>query len=280
MEPASRDRKAFKLAWEFLLSLGKPGVTEDVLNDYMRPSDSNPPPLTLSQIYKGILASAQNANMRAGVIGRAIGGFERFESVLFGFDPAGVLKNYHTWNEVLEVIEKKLKPRGKIRREPRSIWPLYCRTILTAAEFVTRFESGDDFKRWADFFDKDDRARPALPMLISLEIEGVGFPLACDFLKENGYRNFAKPDVHIKDIFTRLGLARSRNDYEVFSSVVRVALNVGETPYCVDKLFWLIGSGNFYDHPHIGEGGRIGNNKERFYKFALPRLSGTTKRSE
>jgi len=123
---------------------------------------------------------------------------------------------------------------------------------------------------------RDDRARPALPMLIALEIEGVGFPLACDFLKENGYRNFAKPDVHIKDIFTRLGLARSRNDYEVFSSVVRVALNVGETPYCVDKLFWLIGSGNFYDHPHIGEDGRIGNNKEQFYEFALGRLTGTT----
>jgi hypothetical protein len=276
MESSSRDRKAFELAWEFLLSLREPGVTEDVINGYIRPVDSEPPQLTLSQIYKGILASAQNANMRAGVIGGAIGGFERLESVLFGFDPAKVLQTYRTWNEVLDAVEKKLRPRGKVRREPRSIWPLYCRTILTAAEFVTRFESGDDFKRWADFFDKDDRARPALPMLISLEIEGVGFPLACDFLKENGYRNFAKPDVHIKDIFTHLGLARSRNDYEVFSSVVRVARSVGETPYCVDKLFWLIGSGNFYGYPHIGVDGRIGNNKERFYKFALPRLAGTT----
>jgi len=272
MEPASRDRKAFELAWDFLLGLRVPGLTEDVINTYIRPSDSNPPPLTLIQIYKGILNSAQNANMRAGVIGRAIGGFDRLDSVLFGFDPAKVLKSYRTWNDVLDVIVKKLKPHGKVRREPRSIWPLYCRTILTAAEFVTRFESGDDFKRWADFFDKDDRARPALPMLISLEIEGIGFPLACDFLKENGYRNFAKPDVHIKDIFTRLGLARSRNDYEVFSSVVRVALNVGETPYCVDKLFWLIGSGNFYKHPNVGVAGQIGNNKEQFYKFVRRKL--------
>jgi hypothetical protein len=51
--------------------------------------------------------------------------------------------------------------------------------------------------------------------------------------------------------------------HEVFSAVVRVALNVGETLYCVDKLFRLIGLGNFYDHPHIGVAGRIGNNKER-----------------
>jgi hypothetical protein len=276
MELTLRDRRAFELAWEFLLSLGEPGVTEDIINSYVRPSDSEPPRVTLSQIYKGILSSAQNANMRAGVIGRAIGGFEQLESVLFGFDPTKVLGTYRTWNEVLDVIEEKLKPHGKVRREQRSIWPLYCRTILTAAEFVTRFESGDDFKVWADFFDKDDRARPALPMLISLEIEGVGFPLACDFLKENGYRNFAKPDVHIKDIFTQLGLSRSRNDYEVFSAVVRVARNVGETPYCVDKLFWLIGSGNFYDHSQIGVAGRIGNNKERFYEFARPRLAETT----
>lgn len=276
MESSSRDRKAFELAWEFLLGLGEPGVIEDVINGYVRPMDSEAPRLSLSDIFKGILSSAQNANMRAGVVGGAIGGFERLGSVLFGFDPAKVLLSYHTWNEVLDEIEKKLRPRGKVRREQRSIWPLYCRTILTAAEFVTRFESGEDFKRWADFFDKDDRARPALSLLISLEIEGVGFPLACDFLKENGYRNFAKPDVHIKDIFTHLNLARSRNDFEVFSAVVWVARNVRETPYCVDKLFWLIGSGYFCDHPHIGAAGRIGNNKERFYNFALPKLTVAT----
>ena len=46
------------------------------------------------------------------------------------------------------------------------------------------------------------------------------------------------------------------SDYEVFKAVARVARNASVTPYDVDKLFWLVGSGYFYDDPHGGIGGR------------------------
>ena len=65
-------------------------------------------------------------------------------------------------------------------------------------------------------------------------------------------------------------MCNSRDDYDVFAAVARVAKSVGETPYCVDKIFWLIGSGNFHDHPEIGD---IGNNKVKFFDFALSRLT-------
>ena len=71
----------------------------------------------------------------------------------------------------------------------------------------------------------------------------MGFALACDFLKENGYPEFAKPDVHIKKIFNGLGLSDSNDDYEVFKDVIRVSELVNGLPYRVDKLFWLVGSG-------------------------------------
>jgi hypothetical protein len=48
-----------------------------------------------------------------------------------------------------------------------------------------------------------------------------------------------------------------------------MARNAGRTPYHVDKLFWLIGSGNFYDDPQIGNEGRIGRHKEQFIEYAL-----------
>ena len=72
-----------------------------------------------------------------------------------------------------------------------------------------------------DLFDEDERARPALPLLLAQEIEGFGFALACDFLNGLGYENFSKPDVHIKEIFrgTR-ALCRGTGDYEVFRVVV------------------------------------------------------------
>lgn len=76
----------------------------------------------------------------------------------------------------------ELKPRGSIRRTPRSIWPRYCRTILSGAKFLVQFESANDFYEWVDFFDKDERARVALPLLLDREIEGFGFDLACDFV--------------------------------------------------------------------------------------------------
>ena len=56
--------------------------------------------------------------------------------------------------------------------------------------------------------------------------------------------------MHVKDIFGGLGLsAEGAGDYEVFKAVGRLARNAGVTPYNADKLFWLVGSGYFYDDP-------------------------------
>ena len=111
-------------------------------------------------------------------------------------------------------------------------------------------------------------------MLLSQEIEGFGFALSCDFLKELGYINFPKPDVHLRDIFTALGLCEDKpDDYKLFKAVIRLAENAGVTPYNADKVFWLIGSGYFYDDPHIGKNGRVGRLKEVFIDYARPILN-------
>jgi hypothetical protein len=135
--------------------------------------------------------------------------------------------------------------------------------------------SAEEFYGWVDFFDEDERARPALPLLLAQEIEGIGFALACDFLKELGYENFSKPDVHVKDIFWAIRLSSlGTSDYEVFKDVARVGRNASVTPYDVDKLFWLVGSGYFYDDPHLGKKGKIGSQKKRFIEEAKIELEG------
>ena len=212
--------------------------------------------------------------MKAGGVGGAIGGVDKLGTVLCDFQPSEVLAKFTTsWEQVLDEIEGRLKPTGKIRRTSRSIWPHYCQTILSAAQFMVQFPTVDDFYQWVDFFDHDDRARAALPLLLDREIDGFGFALACDFLKELGYINFAKPDVHLRDIFVGLKLCSEKaDDYEVFKAVVRVAKNAGVTPYNADKLFWLVGSGYFYDDEHIGEKGRIGSRKSDFIAYAQGQL--------
>jgi len=75
--------------------------------------------------------------------------------------------------------------------------------------------------------------------------------------------------VHVKDIFWAIGLCHwGTSDYDVFKAVARVARNVDVTPYNVDKLFWLIGSGYFYDDLYIGNKGRIGGRKKQFIDVA------------
>jgi hypothetical protein len=111
-------------------------------------------------------------------------------------------------------------------------------------------------------------------MLLSNEIEGFGFALSCDFLKELGYINFPKPDVHLRDIFTALKLCPAKcDDYKLFKAIVRVANHANVSAYNTDKVFWLIGSGYFYDDPHIGKKGKIGRHKQKFISYAVKKLN-------
>jgi len=40
--------------------------------------------------------------------------------------------------------------------------------------------------------------------------------------------------------------------------------SAGVPAYTADKVFWLIGSGYFYNHPHVGRNGRIASQKHKF----------------
>ena len=267
------DRAAYALAKDFLLRSGaERGVTPELIEKYLHLS--RPRPESVAGLYERMLESAQSGNMNAGVVGGSIGGVANLGPLLCDFEPAEVLEKYRSgWEDVLDDVVTHLKPRGRVSRTPRSIWPRYCRTVLSGARFLSRFASAEEFYAWVDFFDGDQRARPALPLLLAQEIEGIGFALACDFIMGLGYENFSKPDVHVKEIFRAVGLSPlGSSDYEVFGAVARVARNAGVTPYDVDKLFWLIGSGNFYDDPCVGNRGRIGSQKQEFIEEAKTEL--------
>lgn len=268
------DKKVYQLAKEYLPKRNITGVTAALVEKYLNPLSLNPKPTSKEAIYQRILESAQNANMKAGVIGRSIGGVDKLSVVLKGFNAKAVLDKYVDDSEaVLDDIVKNLKPNGVVRRTSRSIWPHYCQTILSAAIFIEQFSSASDFFDWVDFFDKDDRARASLPMLLSREIEGFGFALSCDFLKEMGYVNFPKPDVHLRDIFRALTLCPDKSDdYQLFKAVIRVANHAGVSPYNADKVFWLIGSGYFYADKNLGNDGRVGSRKKEFIEYAKPLL--------
>ena len=94
-------------------------------------------------------------------------------------------------------------------------------------------------------FNYNQITRMALPLLMEKKIHGVGFAIACNTLKDLGFLDYPKPDVHLLDVFAELGLAE-RNQISVFESVVKMAKVCNVTPYKLDKIIWLICSGRYY----------------------------------
>ncbi|MEA1875010.1 MAG: hypothetical protein U9N51_11390 [Bacteroidota bacterium] len=258
-------KELYNFAYEFLLSKEK--VTDELIkkhlvSEYQKPNEIN-------TIYKQLCASAQNRQMSSKVIGKSIGGIEKLNAVLFDFNPQKVANAYSRTDKekLLITVIKKLKPKGEIRKTNRSLWPQFCQSVIDSAYFLQEFNKAKDFYKWADFFANDLRAKPALPLMISIEITGIGFSLACDFLKELGYVQYGKPDVHLKEIFKALNLidpnekSKIKQDYQTLKLIDQIAKENKITPFEVDKVFWLIGSGNFYLSEMY-----IGRNRNEFIK--------------
>lgn len=130
-------------------------------------------------------------------------------------------------------------------------WYKWSCSVVDSAKFVKGFKDAADFDEFVKRFDYNAASRLALPLLIQSRVRGIGFALACDLLKELGYTNYPKPDVHMIDAFHALGLCE-RDPISAFDAIERMAddcksVDPGITPYRVDKVIWLICSGNYYN---------------------------------
>ncbi|MGA2220761.1 MAG: hypothetical protein ABSH21_03115 [Verrucomicrobiia bacterium] len=259
-------KKIYATARQFLVERIPSTDAEKILSSYLELPDQSREPVGIDELFRRLLESAQNANMKAGVIGESIGGFNNLGKALYSFNLKKTLEDFEAAPDVLlDHIVKQLNPRGKIRKEPRSIWPKYCKTILSAAAFFNQFSSGEEFYEWANSLYSNKRSMPALPLILAEEIEGIGYPLACDFLKELGFIEYGKPDVHVIEIFVGIGLCQAKpSPYQVQKVISKIAEAADVSSYNVDKLFWLIGSGKFYMHKKLGKNGYIGRMKEEF----------------
>jgi hypothetical protein len=208
--------------------------------------------MDIRDIYLRLIISAQNANMKKNVIGGFIGGIENLRPILCDFDPKRTSKKFENADQLLLEIEEILQLKGKIRKAANSLWPKFCRTVVEGASFLSKFSDGREFIEWANWFYEDERSMPVLPLLLSEDVYGIGYALACDFLKELGFVNYGKPDVHITDIFIGVGLCpKGTSLYNIQKIIYQIAKANSNsekiiTPYNADKLFYLIGSGDLY----------------------------------
>ncbi|MCB0540102.1 MAG: hypothetical protein KDE33_21475, partial [Bacteroidetes bacterium] len=113
-------------------------------------------------------------------------------------------------------------------------------------------EGNEEFYDYADSLYKSPKTKNLLPLAISLEIRGIGVALACDFLKEIGFLDYGKPDVHLQEILIAAGFLepslknKIEGVYKVLNIIDVIAEKNNITSYAVDKSIWLIGSGKYY----------------------------------
>ena len=260
----SQYKIVYDLAFEYLKKISP--VKPDELNEYFQ-TNTGFVAKDMAEVFDRMLFSAQNSQSMPKVIDYR-GKREKIKQILFDFNYAEVLNSYKSEQELYDKFQNEFKINNASSKY--NLWLRWSKSIIDISRFLLKFKDVEDFKRFIDKFEYNQFTKAALPMIISKEIRGIGFALACDFMKELGYSDYPKPDVHLIDVFSELNL--SKNDqWDNYKSIIEMAEVVGETPYKIDKVFWLISSGYFYLQEK-----RIGQHKKEFIEIAKEKLKSLT----
>lgn len=216
---------------------------------------------SVQDIYEQFIHSAQNYQSMPNIIKYDLRR-QQIKEILYDFDVSRVKQMdadalYYIFREKFGVTSKDSK---------RNSWWKWSKSCVEAADFMSNFTDTDDFRKFVYQFDYNKPTRMALPLLISTKISGIGFALACDCLKELGFLNYPKPDVHLIEVFSQTGLSKA-DPISVFESIVEMAevckkVDPEVTPYKIDKIMWLICSGRFYLDDIS-----VGRHKDDFIKY-------------
>lgn len=216
---------------------------------------------SLQDVYEQFIHSAQNYQGMPKFI-KYKERREQIKHILHDFD-VKIIKDMDA-DELYQTFRMEFGVTS--RDSKQNSWRKWSRSVIDAAKFMSNFTDADDFRGFVAQFDYNRPTRMALPLLISTKISGIGFALACDTLKELGFLSYPKPDVHLVEVFSQLGLSEE-NPISVFEAIVEMAdvckeVDPESSPYKLDKIIWLICSGRFYLDDIS-----VGRHKDDFIKY-------------
>jgi hypothetical protein len=246
----------FSLAEEYLKNLVKDKLPAGRLDKYLY-IDKNFK--TMNDVTKRLCKSLRNRYNMPKIIR-----LDMVEDVLFNFDCYKILESYDQ-KTLFNAFSKKVNIG-----DSADTWGKYSKYVISGCRFLSSFKNSEEFEKFVSLFSYNKYTKAALPMLLAEEIDGFGFALACDFLKEIGYTEYPKPDRHLNIIFSELGLAEKK-DYEVYKAIIEMSETVNKTAYYVDKVFWLISSGNFYEDREEDKID-IQRNRDNFIKYVQDKI--------
>lgn len=189
---------------------------------------------TKNDILKVLLISLQEKQMAYNVIGfLKEDRKDIFRKLLFDFDSEMILANYDE-KSLLETFSKNFTIKNLDSKQ--NLWRQYAKSVISAAKFINGFSNIEDFDNFIESYNSN---KIELITLLQNKIYGLGFALACNFLKDLGYQDYSKPDVHIKSLFSAFNLCEN-DDYSAFNAVSKMSSLVNDNAFNVDRLFWLL----------------------------------------
>lgn len=265
MDIREKNILVYRVAYHYLLEIKPSLISEEELHRYFVGGHRDFS--TMKDIFEQFICSAQNYQQMPNVI-KYYARKEKIKSILYDFD----LKRVSQYD--VEELYQKFRREFNITSadNKKNSWHKWSQSIVDVAKFVSEFEDTDDFKHFINLFEYNLPTRMALPLLISTKISGIGFALACDCLKELGYSQYPKPDVHLSQVMSSIGMC-SKDKISTFEAIVRMADDCKDvdpevTPFKIDKIIWLICSGRFYLHDIM-----IKRHKEAFISLVKQQIS-------
>ncbi len=246
-------QKFYEKAQEILLEMAESkSLSEESLEKYYT-ADICLSDATIEKIFERMVGSMQNRSMMPNVIKfwQENGSVNaKHKEILCDFKPSEILKKYADAEALFNAFEDK----GLVNQEHPKLFKQWSKSIVSGAGFMCEFKDLADLKNAFDAFQQNGLMKDALPAVLSYKIDGFGFTLACDFLKEIGY-DYPKPDTYIKAIVKKMTRQEEVKEYTAYKEILKIAEKIKRLKkvdeqyhfvYKLDKILWLIGSGMFY----------------------------------
>ena len=185
---------------------------------------------------------------------------EKIKKVTQNFDARKIIKKYGLANDIYNAFieDEKIEDNGE-GVENETNWGKYSKGIFEGAKYLVN----GGFKNIKDLINlsntiievKDEEYNN----IIGLQklIHGLGLALTCDWLKECGCTWLVKSDIHIKKVYQHLiekddDINFKVNEKEIIKEMFNWSLRIKQeydpnmSAYKLDKMIWLICTGDFY----------------------------------
>ena len=252
----------------------------EIIEPYYTP---NALPLSFENILEELASTLQTGQRLPNVI-KFLYRKNEFREIFFNYDK-NLLKNANI-DELYSSCEGMFDTDTLKIGTSKKSWMTYLKGMINGAVILSRFSTVEEFIDAIANFNQFDRnhysfdeyqAKSKTNNCAKIvhgvdngkwKIAGMGQEIACNFLKELGLPDYIKPDTHIKDAFTSLGLCSS-DDKECIEVGKMLARECGVSAYKLDRVIWLCCSGHYYKTYPKNLGGGADRLKQPFLNYLV-----------